>query len=622
MVEGLFSFGEDVLGFVAPVFGLFKEEGFAPLLAFAMLAFTVLLGSGTFFFSILPGRISISKALAAVKGIKSKTDFTARFEEINAVFEKTPPLKHGWHQFCETLIKPDQQDQTQVIRNTIRPNFYLNTNEVESKLHLRMLHFVSNLLVGIGLLLTFIGLVAALTFATCGISDSITGGLATICGHTGKAGQLDAAIKDLLHAASLKFWTSVAGLGCSLMLRVFYEIQHSRIRDMLQKINAGIERGLQFVTPEYLAIEHLREAREQSTAMKRFSQDLAMSLAKEIQIGFTSALSPVHDSLKDIGTRITGGIGDAIKGAAGSEMQQLAQNMGSIVESLNASRTEMDGVGATFRIAMEQAAEAMKAASGETSGEMSRQLQDVMTTLAEESRKQALMFDDSMKRLLSVVDQAGENAGGTVEKAANNLASGMNGVSDGVRDAATVMAERMTHLSAVMQSIEERMTSHVRAMEALTGRAQDTEKAMGETSRHLSEAALPMTQATTKIASTAEQLTISVQTAQRAITDSHQNLMSLAGKMSEVQNILQKSWENYDKRFAGVDTNLEEALKKIVDHVASNLLKMKEFVDGMDSNLGRSITIFSDSLNGLADTAETFEEASSKLLKATDRIAA
>ncbi len=301
-------------------------------------------------------------------------------------------------------------------------------------------------------------------------------------------------------------------------------------------------------------------------------------------------------------------------------MAMLSQNLGKIVESLNASKTEMDGMGTTFRIAMSEAAEALKSASGEASSEMSRQLQDVITTLAEESRKQAHTFDDTMKRLSSVMDQAGENAGGKVTKAADNLASGMNGISDGVRDAAGSMAERMNNLSMVLQTIEERMTSHIRAMDSLTGRAQDTEKAMGITSRHLSEAAQPVMQATNKISTTVQQLNSSIETAQRTISESHQSLISLSGKMNETQQSLQNVWQAYDKRFSGVDESLAKAVAGIVDNVRDNMKSMEDFVRGMDQNLGAAVKMFGTNISDLTEVAETFESASEKLLKSVDKI--
>jgi ABC-type transporter Mla subunit MlaD len=620
MLIDIFSFGETVLGFVVPVFNLFKEDGFAPFLAFAMVVFTALLAGGIYIFCILPGKKSLQKVLAVVNQIDSQNDFTARYNEIDTALTNTPTLKHGWEEFGETLIKPDQQSQTPIFKNTIRPSFYLNTHEVEAELNLTILHFTSNLLVGIGLLLTFVGLVAALTFATCGISDHVSGALAGICTHSDKGNQLDAAIKDLLHAASLKFWTSVSGLGCSMVLRMFYEWHHRSIKSDLKKINAGIERGLQFITPEFLAIENLREVQEQTAAIKRFSQDLALSLADKIQTGFETALSPVNQSLKDIGDRITGGIGDAIKDSAGSEMQQLAQNMSDIVESLNVTKGQLDGIGNAFQKSITEAAEALKAASGVASSDMSQKMQDVMTTLAEESRKQAQMIEESIVRQSSFMDKATVVAGKTVNQAADNLASGMNGVSDGVRDAASTMAERMTQLSGVLKTIEERMNTHVQTMDALTNRARDTEQAMGATSRHLSEAAQPVAQATTKMATAAEQLNLSIQNAQKSISESHKNLGELANKMAETQQVLQNAWKAHEARFIGVDESLAKAMQGIIENVRDNIESMGKFVGDVDKKLGAAVVAFSQNISELNDTAESFEDAASKLLTATDRI--
>jgi len=60
--------------------------------------------------------------------------------------------------------------------------------------------------VGVGLLLTFFGLVSALFFATQGIAQGTD------------FNQTQNALRDLLHAASFKFYTSVAGLAASIAL--------------------------------------------------------------------------------------------------------------------------------------------------------------------------------------------------------------------------------------------------------------------------------------------------------------------------------------------------------------------------------------------------------------------
>lgn len=322
----MFDFGISIQSFVSPLLNLFTKVGFAPFLAFVILVIAVLVALDVYFHYVLSAEIALKNAVKILSDIKDPTDFAAKFNEIDTAVSSVLCIKHSWSEFKETLIRPD--DHISIYRNAIRPIYFININQVEAQLRLKRLHFFSNLLIGIGLLLTFLGLVAALTEAGKAIGNG--------------GDDFQEPIRNLLSVAAFKFWTSVSGLGSSILLRIFYEIQNTHIKDLLNKINSGLERGLQFVSSEYIAVEQLHEAREQSAAMKRFSTELAVSMAKEIQPVFASALAPVHESLKDIGQRITGGIGDAIKDAAGSEMHELSSNLGGIVHSLSNLKSEMD----------------------------------------------------------------------------------------------------------------------------------------------------------------------------------------------------------------------------------------------------------------------------------------
>jgi ABC-type transporter Mla subunit MlaD len=253
---------------------------------------------------------------------------------------------------------------------------------------------------------------------------------------------------------------------------------------------------------------------------------------------------------------------------------------------------------------------------------MIQKMQDVMVTLAEESRKQSQMVKGSLERQAYISEKSSLAAGNAVNQAASNLASGMNGVSEGVRDAASSMADRMTQLSNVLKSIEDRMSNHVQTLDALTNRARDTEQAMVATSRYLTDAAQPLAHASNRIATTAEQLNFTTQNTHQSISESHKNLGELANKMAETQQVLQNAWKAHEARFMGVDESLAKAMQGIVDNVRNNIESMGKFVVEVDQKLGAAVQVFGQSISELNETAENFEEAASKLLTATDRISA
>jgi len=597
IVSTISAYGRQLQVALQPFLDILTEDGIPPALAILLLIFAVAVGVWTYWKHILIGRVRLNRVEKLLNTIQSLTDFSTRYNEIDERMSSTKLLEHSWHELKETLIFPYPDETNNVIRNTVRPHHYFNSAEIEARFGLKRLNFISNMLIGVGLLLTFAALVAALAEA----------------GHGLKDGGAETAIQNLLVAAAFKFWTSVAGLGSSIGLRIFYEYQHSRIKRQLGRICAGLERGLQLVTPEFLANEQLREAREQTAAMKRFTTDLAVSL--------TAALKPVHESIQDIGQRITGGIGDAIKESAGSEMQALAQNLGGIVESLSSSRGEMDKVASTVRDTLAEAAEAMRTAAGSASNEMSQQLKDIMTSLAEENRKQTRAFDEAMQNLSIIMDQAGNAAGGKITQAATSLANGLEGITDGVRHATGTVADRMDQLSNTIQSTEERMAKHIMAMDGLIDRVRETENSFGATSRVLVEAAIPITRSSENMAASTENLKHSIQGISQIIGESHKGLTSLSGKMEQTQQVLQQAWQAYDKRFGEVDESLGKAMEGIIDNVKINIEKMSEFIREVDQKLSGAVEIFSQSISELNETAEDFEKATSQLNSSVSQLA-
>jgi hypothetical protein len=91
--------------------------------------------------------------------------------------------------------------------------------------------FAANIFVAFGLLATFMGLVAALTFAADGIaSDNVA--------------SMQAALRDLLAAAASKFVTSVAGVGLSLILRLLERLLTVDLRREADRLAKSLESGI------------------------------------------------------------------------------------------------------------------------------------------------------------------------------------------------------------------------------------------------------------------------------------------------------------------------------------------------------------------------------------------
>lgn len=190
---------------IRPLFDLFRDENVAPALALIIFGSALAL-CFLFLFDSTYIRVQVRRRVRAVRRIKSRAEFAERLPQVEKLMLGTKYLRHSWQEFRETLIEPSVEDEgsSRVVLNTARPQNYFNT--AEAGLRFPLYRAMPNLLVGIGLLLTFFGLVTALYFTT-----------AAIKGAADLAASQDA-LRNLLYAASFKFYTSIAGLGGSIVL--------------------------------------------------------------------------------------------------------------------------------------------------------------------------------------------------------------------------------------------------------------------------------------------------------------------------------------------------------------------------------------------------------------------
>lgn len=157
----------------------------------------------------------------------SEMQFNARFRDIDAAMSRPGfiggRLAAAWLRYRRTLLL----DSAPPVRSTQRPNdFFYRALPPPS-----WLGFAANLFVGFGLLATFIGLVAALTFATQGM-------------QAGSTDAMQSALRDLLGAASSKFVTSIAGVGISIVLRLVERLLTANLRGALDSLSGAIELGV------------------------------------------------------------------------------------------------------------------------------------------------------------------------------------------------------------------------------------------------------------------------------------------------------------------------------------------------------------------------------------------
>jgi hypothetical protein len=306
----------------------------------------------------------LEDALRVVEEAPSASALHDRFSSINQRLSSNPVIGEAWRAFVGTLVPVPGQDG--VLGATRRPREDLNESILTSAgVNLRFYTAVPNYLVGLGLLFTFMGLVAALYFASAGVvAPSIQ--------------EAQDALRDLLAAATFKFVTSIAGLGASIVYSSREKTQLYRLGQGLDALCTALEQRLVPVTPEYLGTVQLAEMRSQSLLLRRLGRHLHVTIPDTIEERLASelldAIAPMREGFARAAERIgrmdealaarlldVAGAGPATSQGAwqGGAIDQAA--LGEIVEELRLVREAVAGLPAALPAAAPESARRLAA---------------------------------------------------------------------------------------------------------------------------------------------------------------------------------------------------------------------------------------------------------------------
>lgn len=266
---------------------------------------------------------------------QSKVAFCAFYDdEFNEFMNSTKYLKDSWREFNETLLIPEKDfsivgDDWKIL-NTHHTSTYFNQRYILwSKVNMRWFNALPNILTGIGIVGTFIGLVAGIYIASPGLSaDSID--------------EAKAALNTLLSGASMAFLTSIAGLASSMF---FSKAEKSKIHEFdkkCQKFVAEIDARVEYFSQERLSNKVLQESQKQSYALETFANDLAVTMGKVLEetvsAPLVTAINELTDKQKSANDetieKVMQEFSASIAGAAGEEMKALAQTIETVSNKL------------------------------------------------------------------------------------------------------------------------------------------------------------------------------------------------------------------------------------------------------------------------------------------------
>jgi ABC-type transporter Mla subunit MlaD len=551
----------------------------------------------------------------------ARQSFALRYNEIDDQMMRVEhtealPLRRAWEEFRETIVDLSAEE----LQNSARPeHFFVNLGENH-----RALNWFANIFIAAGLLFTFLGIIAALSTLD----------------FSGGADAMQERLNELMKVAGAKFWASVGGIVASIILRSYDYRFGKRINDGLSTLCDKLEHGLAYLPPQRIANDQLEQLKEQTPALRAFSEQLAAALDGALEKQMAPMITHLGSIQQGI-DKISGGGGDAVRDAitssAGAEMASLAEAIGAMTFSMASMSERLEKQSGEADRQIEEAVRRFGQASEEMRtafGDLNRNFGVIADRMREENEQASALARQRMDELLtslgSTLDnmkvglaaaaaQLGEASAGAandaakigqeaMEKSFSEFVERFNGAGSPLVMSMKEASKAISGSADSMATAQNAIGDHARAIEQVAGRSSDLAAAFGTVANDVEAAATPVRQSALSIAEAVKSVEAVVLKNAQSSEDTREEMRDLAASLNQTASAASSAWSEYRARFEEVDRSLGSALQKITDAAGSHATNLNERVGQIDRALGDGVAQLAGALEPLTTLRDTVEE--------------
>ena len=255
-------------------------------------------------------------------------------QELHEEFVRKGELTEAWQEFEDSLItgkRPENREaenQEVVYKTDEASLFFSEERLLEQHLNLRFWNSVPALLVGLGILGTFVGLVWGLIpFSDIDFTNT---------------DQIREAIKELLSGVSTAFVSSVWGMLASLLFNGLEKWRIGRVSRAIADLQRALDQIFTLTRAEEIAMRQQDELAQQTAALKSVSTDFAIAIGHELVPSFDSldtAVADIKGTMVQGQTKIIGELHKAPETFSNAIAEKLMPSF----ENLNTTADELRG---------------------------------------------------------------------------------------------------------------------------------------------------------------------------------------------------------------------------------------------------------------------------------------
>ena len=602
----ILEFGGAIEEALLGVVGIFTSDGIGGVLAAAIVAFSVAVLALTLLWYV-PARVEIGRACDAVARASGpdvharRNAFARDFDEISEALAGLKRIGPAWLEFEETLIRPDDSNVeafgSRNVRNVRRPNEFISLRA--TGMSGDVVRSIPGVIIGIGLVLTFVGLIAALTVAAGNLDEGMS------------PTHMRDVLSRLLGTAGAKFYASATALTCSILLGLFQRTLATGLVHRLQALNHALEDRLQYDATALSRVEQLRVMGEQNNQLRDLAADIALQIGERVAEKVSPLNFALGETLEAVALkldRIADQTGSSIASTLGDRFEQaLAETLSQLDGTLQTVRTELtalpDQLDAAVK-AMDTAAGALAERFGEAADKgaerASAELEAGLARILHALGDAAQTIETAGSAVSRGADQAFEAvtdrfgmAGRGFEEAATNAGAALARESEA---AANRFAAALTPVEAAGTEISRASAAIAAETQKMVDAAERLNDSLGQSAAAHQSIASLVAEATRAADATNERqdvlLTRSVTAAER--------LDRSGTVVSEAIEALQASADALTGRADHIAADTGKTAERIAETLAAAQETLAEHVaryDGLDDRFAAAFSEFQDAMS-------------------------
>ena len=647
---GSFEFGASVEKIILSVANLVASPGSAGIAAGIIFA-TLLIAIIKFFRASKNRQKAVERALRIVSRTSSRSEFAENYSAVNDELiglvarenlKRRPcdwAIRRAWEEYAETLVLPDQPENGQIVRNTVRPSYFFNSTDLGFD-HGFWRH-LPGIFVSIGLFLTFLGIISA---------------FGHLVGDNGHFVFDDSRMGLFLNTAKSKFIMSLSGLLSSIIFGVFYRVQTYRLDHSVARLADEIEYRVLYQAPEQIAAKQLAATEEQTRQLQVLGNDLGAQLGTVgVQIGedvgqtLSNKLDPI---LENVGQRsgaevgqLVGRLGDTLQSKLNESLNEMSATLGTINKTLVDVSKVLVSSGSSIGTEMTSGVEALTAvaehlkhqikAQGATAREQmaadrdagQKAMADLMAAIEKNTRDNSEKLEASARELSEAaanlagsIEQAGQQASqkaaAEVEAMGADTREKVDGAGARITESlATITGEILGELSSFQAGIDDKLAGPIRDMavklDASNHELQRHAQTINDATRTQSTASDRLAQSSSALEKAGQPIAESVARIDRINTTirdaltSNVSLMESTRKSVEASMSAMKSTmdqlETVVEDVETIDESLGDAFQKISHGLVSSQEQIKTFAEEINGHFSHGIQSIQSVMDGLSE---------------------